>query len=83
MNLRLPDSLPGLPSIRSDNEGGADYGRRQWCPSFWFGFALSSTAIFVFFVYRYTMRGEPEAPKTVVEGDGTAGIAIRDPIPVS
>jgi hypothetical protein len=37
----------------------------------------------VFFVYRYTMRGEPEAPITVVEDDEIGGIAIRDPIPVS
>lgn len=31
----------------------------------------------------YTMRGEPEAPIAVVEVDGTGGIAIRDPLPVS
>lgn len=50
--------------------------------AFWFGFALSSIAIFVFFVYRHTMRGEPAAPITVVEKDETGGIAIQ-PLAVS
>ncbi len=50
--------------------------------AFWFGFALSSIACVVFFVYRYTMRGEPTAPITVVEEDETGGIAIQ-PLAIS
>ncbi len=50
--------------------------------AFWFGFTLSSIAVLVFFVYRYTMRGEPAAPITVVQEDETGGIAIQ-PIAVS
>lgn len=51
--------------------------------AFWFGFALSSIAFIIFFIFRYTMRGEPAAPITVVEEDETGGIAIPDPVPVS
>lgn len=56
--------------------------------AFWFGFALSSIAIVVFFVYRQTMRGEPvrDLPTTEVamaEAEIISGIAIHEPLAIS
>jgi MFS family permease len=56
--------------------------------AFWFGFALSSIACVVFFIYRHTMRGEPTRalPTTeavMAEEEEIGGIAIHEPLAIS
>jgi hypothetical protein len=51
--------------------------------AFWFGFALSSIALVLFFVYRHTMRADRTAHAATAEKDETGGIAIHEPLAVS
>jgi MFS family permease len=48
--------------------------------AFWFGFALSSIALVVFFVYRHIMRAGRTAHEAIVEEGETRGIMKYEPL---